>query len=521
MSPLVNLEVKQPAWSRSSEEVFIGKDILELLSSSMYVEPLSLYREYVQNAADSIEATKAGKDPSLPHDVLITIDRSQRSIRITDRGPGLSERDFYRKLTSIGGSTKRGTKARGFRGVGRLAGLAFCQELIFRTRAAGSNRIYEMRWDTRKVRALLRASDARVDLATIVTESVTTRSISASQAAKHFFEVELLNVVRHRDDRLLNAVEVSSYLSQVAPVAFHSEFSFGERITSFLREAGVTLNVLSINVEGEGLVFRPHRNTISSGGKLVRMHEVETFMTLDREGNVSAASWILHHDYVGSLSKSTLINGWRFRSGDIQVGDTALLEDLFPEARFNNWTIAETHVLDRKIVPNGRRDNYEHSAHFTDLQTRLAPFTREIAHRCRISSITRNAVQKLAFDLDKCEEKLAIAQKPLTPSFVAAALTGELAAALPAIEKTAAKQIFENPDGEKLRSRMRKVVSRLSQVGVVNLKANALSDFPSSQRGIIKQIIEAIHVIEGQSEDADKLVGKILARLRKQRTSKA
>ena len=37
------------------ENIFIGKDILELLSSSMYVNPLSIYREYVQNAVDSIE----------------------------------------------------------------------------------------------------------------------------------------------------------------------------------------------------------------------------------------------------------------------------------------------------------------------------------------------------------------------------------------------------------------------------------------------------------------------------------
>jgi molecular chaperone HtpG len=520
MSSLVNLEVKQPEWSKSSEEVFIGKDILELLSTSMYVEPLSLYREYVQNAADSIEATKASTETQLPHDVQITIDRHLRSIRITDRGAGLSEGDFYRKLTSIGGSSKRGTKARGFRGVGRLAGLAFCQELIFRTRAAGSNRIYEMRWDTRKVRALLRAADARVDLATIVAESVETRSLPASLEAKHFFEVELRNVVRHRDDRLLNAVEVSSYLSQVAPVAFHPEFSFGEEITSFLAEAGVALNPLSINVEGEGLIFRPHRDVISSGGKLVRMHKLETLKSLDRDGNVSAASWILHHDYVGSLSKATLINGWRFRSGNIQVGDNALLEEVFPETRFNGWTIAETHVLDRKIVPNGRRDNYEHSAHFSDLQTRLTPFAREIAHRCRTSSITRNAMQKLAFDLDKCEEKLTIAQKPRTPSFVSSSLKSEVALALPAIERIAAKALFETPEGEKLRLRLRKVATRLSQIGTGDPEINALSDFPSTQRGVIKQIIEAIHVIEGQTEHADKLVGKILARLRKQRASK-
>src|SRR3546814_19617948 len=36
--------------------VVIGKDILELLSSAMYTDPLTIYREYVQNPADANEA---------------------------------------------------------------------------------------------------------------------------------------------------------------------------------------------------------------------------------------------------------------------------------------------------------------------------------------------------------------------------------------------------------------------------------------------------------------------------------
>ena len=37
-----------------SEKILVGKDILELLSGAMYVNPLNLFREYVQNSADSI-----------------------------------------------------------------------------------------------------------------------------------------------------------------------------------------------------------------------------------------------------------------------------------------------------------------------------------------------------------------------------------------------------------------------------------------------------------------------------------
>ncbi len=43
----------------TSDMITIGKDVLELLSSAMYVDPLTIYREYVQNAADAIDEIRA------------------------------------------------------------------------------------------------------------------------------------------------------------------------------------------------------------------------------------------------------------------------------------------------------------------------------------------------------------------------------------------------------------------------------------------------------------------------------
>ena len=41
--------------NNSSKQITVGKDILELLTSGMYLDPLTIYREYIQNCADSIE----------------------------------------------------------------------------------------------------------------------------------------------------------------------------------------------------------------------------------------------------------------------------------------------------------------------------------------------------------------------------------------------------------------------------------------------------------------------------------
>jgi hypothetical protein len=375
MSTLINLRVQEPQWARHSEQIFVGKDVLELLSSSMYVDPLSMYREYIQNAADAYDAEVAKRPDRERGLIQIRVDPQERNIIITDNGSGLGEKEFYRRLTSIGGSSKRGSDSRGFRGVGRLAGLGYCQELIFRTRPVGKDAVYELRWDSRKVRTLLRSADTGLDLAGVVGECIEKRTLSSTGFPSHFFEVELRNVVRHRDDRLLNTADISRYLSQVAPVPFHPEFRFGEDIHAFLVSNGVNLTPLRIDIVGEGMVYRPHRNEVSIGTKKLAITGLEHSTTLDRGGNVAALTWVLHHEYLGTIPRGTLVNGWRLRSGDIQIGSNDILEDLFPETRFNGWMIAETHVLDKKIVPNGRRDNFEQSAHFSDLLTRLSPRT--------------------------------------------------------------------------------------------------------------------------------------------------
>jgi HSP90 family molecular chaperone len=73
MSALVSLQVKQPQWSTPSEQIFIfiGKDILKLLSTSRYIDPLTMYREYIQNAADAHDADAAKSGSQTPGTVRI------------------------------------------------------------------------------------------------------------------------------------------------------------------------------------------------------------------------------------------------------------------------------------------------------------------------------------------------------------------------------------------------------------------------------------------------------------------
>jgi hypothetical protein len=125
------VELSEAAWTDAKDPIAIGKDVLELLSSSMYVDAMSIFREYVQNAADAINQRSRHMRTKSAGRIQIRIDPNERQIVLRDNGTGIHVSDFTARLISLGASTQRGTAARGFRGVGRLAGLGYCQELIF------------------------------------------------------------------------------------------------------------------------------------------------------------------------------------------------------------------------------------------------------------------------------------------------------------------------------------------------------------------------------------------------------
>src|SRR5262249_1916747 len=151
-----------------------------------------------------------------------------------DNGAGIDPQDAPRVLTAIGASAKRREKARGFRGIGRLAGLGYCREIAFRTRNGRNQPLFEMTWDGHALKDTLQKADAAKDLQSVVAEIVRVRSHPSSDYPSRFFEVEMRGLVRHGNDVLLDANAVEEYLGQVAPVPFAPDFSFGRPIVEFL-----------------------------------------------------------------------------------------------------------------------------------------------------------------------------------------------------------------------------------------------------------------------------------------------
>lgn len=393
----------------SPDNVHIGKDLIELVTSGMYVFPITIYREYIQNAADAIDAARAQGliDADERGRISMEVDHSRRSVAIRDNGCGIPVSDALQALLAIGGSTKRGTGARGFRGVGRLSGLAYCQELEFRTKAVNDTSVVSLTIDCKSLRSHLADPTFSGDVRKVISEAAYIWNERSDDPSEHFFEVRLREVGRHRQDMLLNEKLIGQYLAQVAPVPFSDDFSYApqieEHLSRFMDRTPVELTV------GEERIVRPYRDEIRVPGGPYRLKigEIEFIEFANVDSEIGAVGWLAHHDYVRSIHPSLAVRGLRVRLGDLQVGEPDLLDDCFKEARFNAWTMGEIHVIDRRIVPNARRDNFELNHHTYNLTTQIGPVAAQIAKRCRVASVARNSTLIIRNTIQQIEERLA------------------------------------------------------------------------------------------------------------------
>lgn len=500
----------------SAEDVVVGKDILELLSSAMYVDPMSVYREYVQNAADAIDDARRlgqlGADEA--GQVEVNLDQSTRSVRIRDNGTGIAWPGFARRLSALGGSVKRGSGARGFRGVGRLGGLGYSQELIFRSRTPGETHVSEMRWDCRKLRSLLRLVEGD-DLTGLLTKVVTVGKVDASEQPARFFEVELRGVVRLRADRLLDRVAISDYLGQVAPVPFAPEFRFGPAIATAL-DGAVAVGHLHLSVSGiDTPVYRPHRNTFAIDEKSeATFSDIEFVEFPGVDGGIAGVGWVLHHDYEGAIPQAAQVKGLRLRCGNMQVGDNMLLEELFPESRFNSWSVGEIHVVDNRILPNGRRDHFEQNAHFQNLLNHITPTARDIARRCRTGSVKRRLLRDFEQHRTGVTERIEIIAQKSVGGAKRESIGLDAERSLVQMEKIVAMSLIEPVLADDLKTDVQSLRADLRR----SLKGKALPQTPlarlsEEKRAMYEHLFELVYECSTNRSAAKALVDRIISKI--------
>lgn len=370
-----------------------GMYLLENLTSGMYNDPLSIYREYIQNSVDSFDMSDRKRNRD--YFVDIELDPFSRSIKIYDNGLGIPSNKAEETLSSIGDSDKRGLKLRGFRGIGRLGGIAFCDRAIFRTKAEGETSESIQEWDCRKLKNILDLSHKSLTFKQIfqnITKFYRRNNLSKSGS---YFEVTLHDVSSFKN-HVFDIERVRNYLSQVAPVPFElNVFPFGRIIDDYLGEKLHRYGQYRISINGEGL-HKPYgslvRTTKNKGGGLDHIEDVELFcINIGKEKPIAYGWYGKRKELLGSISKGESCSGIRVRTGNIMIGNSHLLDKCFREDRFNSYVIGEIHVDSDELIPNSRRDDFidnnEKTLFYNEVEKVVGlPISKEIRLKSRINN---------------------------------------------------------------------------------------------------------------------------------------
>lgn len=118
----------------------VGAGILNIITESLYDKPIVVFREYVQNSVDSFQKLES----TVSSDKLFSkIWLENNNLYFLDNGIGISKNEFYKKMIKIADSEKKRVENIGYKGIGRLSGLPYCDRLYFVNICSYKNDIFQ------------------------------------------------------------------------------------------------------------------------------------------------------------------------------------------------------------------------------------------------------------------------------------------------------------------------------------------------------------------------------------------
>lgn len=357
-----------------NDKIVIGKNVIENLTVGMYENSLMIYREYIQNSADSIDkALKQGLIDKNSIEIDIQINPKDRNIVIYDNAVGISQKDFFKTLSSIADSNKDKDFDKGFRGIGRLAGLAYCEKLIFTSSYAGEDKKSIMIWNGSLLKKILYDKQYRISASELVKEIITYKT-EACDKDEHFFEVKLDNISKDNDE-LLEINNIREYLSFVAPIPYANIFYYRTRIYDFIKEKNLRLDEYKIILNGKQL-FKPYRTRLWDKGICYdEIEDVEFKEFYSKDGKTLLAwMWFAVMKFKYNIPIENKMRSIRLRKENIQIGNERALSHFFREARGINYFVGELIAVDNNLIPNARRDYFNINDTLRDFESSIKDY---------------------------------------------------------------------------------------------------------------------------------------------------
>ncbi len=492
----------------------VGAGVLETLTTGMYRNPFDTLREYVQNAFDSIRTAErqkilvqgAGR-------IEVHIDTSRRVLTIRDNGVGIPSNDVYARLVNIGMSIKNLETDAGFRGIGRLAGIAYCEHLFFTTQAAGEQSISTVKFDACQLNKATSPSRRQVEeLSDVIRRHVSIEN-QTSRNNSHFFEVRLEGI-NQAGELFLTQRQVHDYLSQVAPLSLDTHsFLMAGKFYDWVKARNLEIPTVSILIKYGNMsyeLFKPYKGLTYATKQGPYKINVSDLRFFPEDAGPDSPFWIWYAktNCPGAFAEET-IGGFRLRKSNISIGLSERMTDIFrltseSYARFNKYFMGEVHIQSSHVIPNAHRDDFEDTPEWIDIRNQLTEFVRERSKEAYELSAGRNAdIEKLVSSADS---HLVAARKKES---VGLASKAEQAKLIEEHEKQikkleAAQKAERNEDDQKrLQTKLNELKKSRNAIETLPFTTNKLNtSLDNKQRKVISEILCILYEILDQSSFA-------------------
>lgn len=379
---------------------------IPILAGDLYPEKSQIVREYIQNASDAIDAfrqiAEAVDDRTDP---IIKLMIQGRSLVIWDNGIGMDGEEAE-KLKRIAYSEKREGQEAGYKGIGKLAGIAVARKLIISTTSYGDVKLHRFEFRARELMADISEKKRKgiQEPATLVINRHTSIATLDVDPREHYTMVELRDIDENYPE-LLDPERLARFIGDIGPVGFAPDFEYGKQITSHLEANVPDFSPKAIWITTatgvRSQVFKPYTQAMM-------IAEPEFVRIFDpKDQRLVAYCWFASkgQEMLGRLrpsGKKFTVEGetveererlaglcyklFGFTIGDRSLPLTTLWDKDYTRAL---WFTGEIHIVDKDIKPTTDRSDFVES----EARDRLYA-----AARVQVAQELKTGAQKISND---------------------------------------------------------------------------------------------------------------------------
>lgn len=483
----------------------IGAFVLETLTTGMYRNPLDALREYIQNAFDSIrEAERKSVIKNGAGRINISISEEEKLLRLRDNGLGIKKDEIKARLVNIGMSEKSLNTDAGFRGIGRLAGIAYCDKLVFKTQNYDEKELSTVTFDAHALKEAIAPTNRKVEqLASIIDKyvTVTTEKVRKND---HFLELSMQGI-NTSGELFLSLKKIRTYLEQVAPLPLDTQsFHYSKEFYDWIDKTGVSLPEVSIILECNNTyeLFKPYKKITYSTVQNKHKVHINGLRFFPENATKDSPFWIWYTETncPGAIGDDT-VAGLRLRKSNIALGLSERMSEVFrmvseSYARFNKYFMGEVHIQDHRVIPNAHRDDFEETPEWIAIKQELIKFAKERSREAHSLSNGRNAdIGKLLSTADKHLDEILKKQQT---GFASKAEKEKIASEITKhVTKLESAEKADRSDEERKRLARKKKELVASQYKIFNetnfITQNLKTSLNKKQKKIISDIIEILY----------------------------